>query len=564
MSQPIDRILEIAGRFAPVKKTRTGWSTQCPAHEDTNPSLSIGIGHENKVIIYCHAGCSSESVVKAFGIEMTDLFPDSKPDLVESKKSQFVTKYEYFDETNKLLFVVRRYEPKSFRPYLPGAAYAGLAEDTRRVPYHLPQLLEAVKNGEPVFIVEGEKDVETMERAGHVATTNPFGSSSWLPEFAEYCAGSSLVTIIADNDESGKKWAIEVAQSLENIQQNYEMLVTPGPTGVDITDHFEQGLAVKDLQKLESIADVIVESTNPFIVSLVDWSLLLSSNRTQQDWFCEPILASGRGHSLYSQAKVGKSYFTLPMAAKCSQGEAWLSMPEQEPRHILYADHEMTESDLWERIQDFGYDAKSDLSHLHYCLLPASEGLDTLQGGRDLVEAALDLKCELVIIDTLSRALEGEENSADSLRRFYKYTGQKLKTHKITMLRLDHSGKDEVKGTRGTSAKADDVDIVSRIRRLNDEQIEIQVTHTRIGWMPNRTKISVIRGADGVVRHTLDSNLNQFSDSAKEDATMLKLIGCDRATSHRKASLMAEEAGIDMTQLRVREALRYIKQGESL
>ena len=56
-------------------------------------------------------------------------------------------------------------------------------DDTRRVPYRLPQLLAATERGETVWIVEGEKDVHTLMRAGVTATCNPQGAGKWQPEF---------------------------------------------------------------------------------------------------------------------------------------------------------------------------------------------------------------------------------------------------------------------------------------------------------------------------------------------------------------------------------------------
>jgi hypothetical protein len=38
---------------------------QCPAHDDTSPSLKISTGRDGKVLWYCHAGCSQEQVRSA-------------------------------------------------------------------------------------------------------------------------------------------------------------------------------------------------------------------------------------------------------------------------------------------------------------------------------------------------------------------------------------------------------------------------------------------------------------------------------------------------------------------
>ena len=46
-------------------KTQNGWIARCPAHDDQKPSLSISLGKNNKVLVYCHAGCSQRDIFAA-------------------------------------------------------------------------------------------------------------------------------------------------------------------------------------------------------------------------------------------------------------------------------------------------------------------------------------------------------------------------------------------------------------------------------------------------------------------------------------------------------------------
>lgn len=48
-----------------VKRCGSGWQAICPAHEDRKPSLSIAIGTNNRLLLYCHAGCSFDAVISA-------------------------------------------------------------------------------------------------------------------------------------------------------------------------------------------------------------------------------------------------------------------------------------------------------------------------------------------------------------------------------------------------------------------------------------------------------------------------------------------------------------------
>src|SRR5262249_9150762 len=58
---------ELAQRLN-ARRSGSGWSAKCPAHDDANPSLSIKEGKDGKVLLNCFAGCSTESVVAALGL----------------------------------------------------------------------------------------------------------------------------------------------------------------------------------------------------------------------------------------------------------------------------------------------------------------------------------------------------------------------------------------------------------------------------------------------------------------------------------------------------------------
>ncbi len=72
--------------------------------------------------------------------------------------------------------------------------------------------------------------------------------------------------------------------------------------------------------------------------------------------------------------------------------------------------------------------------------------LDLPEGGRALGDLLDAVQVEypdhhpVVIIDTTGRAVQGDENSADTIRSFYRWTGLGLKQRGATWARLDHAG----------------------------------------------------------------------------------------------------------------------------
>src|SRR5262249_30841427 len=80
------------------------------------------------------------------------------------------------------------------------------------------------------------------------------------------------------------------------------------------------------------------------------------------------------------------------------------------------------------------------------------------------VEEAYGLKCELVVIDTLSRALAGgDENSGKDMGNFVKHVDRLRADTEAAVLVVHHSGKDMARGARGWSG----------IRAAVDTELEI-------------------------------------------------------------------------------------------
>lgn len=70
-----------------VRRTRRGWQTKCPAHDDRNPSLSISEG-ERGLLLKCWAGCTVEEITTALGLAVKDLFYDTVGTSCPWKKRQ--------------------------------------------------------------------------------------------------------------------------------------------------------------------------------------------------------------------------------------------------------------------------------------------------------------------------------------------------------------------------------------------------------------------------------------------------------------------------------------------
>lgn len=219
------------------------FKARCPCHKDDKASLSVSESLDGIVLVKCFAGCEFKDIIAALGIDAKDLFPPKQRTSKPKNTKKIVATYDYLDESGSLLFQKLRYEPKDFRIRRPDGAgnWKWGLSDCRRVLYHLPELIQAVKNGEMVFIVEGEKDADNLKKLGLTATTNFDGAGKWNKEYNQFLSGAK-VAILPDNDEPGQEHAQLVARSLSGIASSIKILNLPNlPEKGDVSDWLEVG-----------------------------------------------------------------------------------------------------------------------------------------------------------------------------------------------------------------------------------------------------------------------------------------------------------------------------------
>lgn len=225
------------------------YKARCPAHDDDKPSLSIREDRIGNVLLKCHAECHTEKVVQAMGLEMRDLFAQPRQ---EGQGKHIAVIYNYSDEDGNLLFQTVRYEPKDFRQRRPNGqgGWIWSLNGIRRVLYRLPEVLQAVKAGRIVFIVEGEKDADALAALEFVATCSPMGTGKWRDEYAETFRDAHVV-ILPDNDEPGRRHANQIARSILPVAKEVRLIELPNlSVKGDVSDWLGAGGNAKTLQRL--------------------------------------------------------------------------------------------------------------------------------------------------------------------------------------------------------------------------------------------------------------------------------------------------------------------------
>ncbi len=225
---------DVLGAFSGVRKTGSGWTAKCSAHEDRHASLSIGRGDDGRWLLKCHAGCSVDDILAGVNLKTSDLFPKTT---VTPRGREIVAEYDYTDEHGTVLYQTVRLQPKDFRQRRPDGrgGWDWSVSGVRRVLYRLA----ALQGQNTVFIVEGEKDVDRLAELGLTATTNAGGAGKWRDEYTKQltAAGVEQAIVIPDNDETGITHARAVSASCHAAGIKTKLVALPVAAKGDVSDY---------------------------------------------------------------------------------------------------------------------------------------------------------------------------------------------------------------------------------------------------------------------------------------------------------------------------------------
>ncbi|WP_281872867.1 AAA family ATPase [Brachybacterium paraconglomeratum] len=243
------------------------------------------------------------------------------------------------------------------------------------------------------------------------------------------------------------------------------------------------------------------------------WAEVMDGDPEPEDWLIWPLVERGKSVSLYSLAKAGKSLLVLELVAAAVAGKPALGRPGRGPIRVLYLDQENTAVDLRERLEAMDV-RPEELDGLVYLSFPAIEPLTTARGGAALAALAEEHRPDLIVLDTVSRFIDGPENDSDTWHALELHTLRGLKRAGIAVLRLDHAGKEVERGERGSSAKNSDVDASWSLTHETQRGTRTLTRRiTRNGHGPTTVLLSIEAGP---LRHTPTGGTGEHPVDAAE------------------------------------------------
>jgi hypothetical protein len=304
-----------------------GWQAQCPVHDDRKASLSMKVGDDGRVLLHCHAGCPTEEIVAALGLQWTDLFSESRRETewggpgrtrggVNGRRSRSTSESvrrlvdaEQIAEWSSALLGDRRLLDRlaelrgwtldvlhahgvgwdgerivipvtdssgvlvGVQRYLPNAERRGeqskmlSLSGSKRELFPAPERIE----GGPLWLVEGEPDALTLLSLGLYAVAVP-GADGWREDWAARFRGHDVL-VAFDCDEPGRSLAARVCRDLLSCGAASVRIIdldVSRSDGYDVGDLVRETMAAKAAdgpsrarRRLERLAESVVAVAPP-------------------------------------------------------------------------------------------------------------------------------------------------------------------------------------------------------------------------------------------------------------------------------------------------------------
>jgi len=531
---------QIAKSLGNAKRANGQWVASCPVpshgkgNGDKNPSLSVHIDDEGKVLFHCHGGCTQESVFQT--IRDMQLLPEleERPDPLANikplPKIEFQQEWQYQDEDRVTVFVKHRLRVgesgKTYRLYKvdsDGKRYPTMG-DARIVPYKLPELLNAKTAGRIIYLAEGEKAVDALMSLGVAATTAHSGAGHWPEAITEYFAGANVV-ILPDNDLSGWSYARKAAEAILPIAKAVKVVdLVLQDQGDDAYEFIEAGggraelaALVKAAPKITSVDDVTIPERLQAIQQIPPTVDMVATIAPAEDiakefapdppkeapapkptktikieswdeiqdepveWLIEGVIPKGSFTALYGPPGSFKSFIALDIAEAIATGRTWMGRPVKQTGAVLYLAGEgfggigarIKACKLHHQTEDGApiYVVRHQLN-----LRSSAEDFNALMLAVVQLVEQTGMEFSLAIVDTLARAFGGgNENSSEDMGAFITAMGKVQEFLNCALMVLHHSGKDAAKGLRGHSSLLGAVDTELELLRF-DEQLKGVIT----------------------------------------------------------------------------------------
>src|SRR6185503_3358936 len=321
--------------------------------------------------------------------------------------------------------------------------------------YRLPELIAADPKA-PVFLVEGEADVEAVRSLGYTATT-PGGACDWSPEMVSHLAKRHVI-IIPDQDSPGQKAAETWAAALEPVTASLRTLPLPAH---DFSDWMR---AVGSKEALETLLSAQDDADRA--MTFTEW---VEARSAQMEWVVDNLLCREGFSLLASKPRVGKSHLARALAVAVSHGTPFMGRVVRQG-HVLVCSIDDPSNGAVTHFKTI----VSDPTYLHVQAKRPADPVAWLR--REMNRQPY----ELVIIDTLGRfmLMEDMNNYSEFLKCSQPVIdlAREFKTHILATHHMNKGGSDNFDSILGSTGirGSTEMTILMRKRRSGLRTLETE------------------------------------------------------------------------------------------
>ncbi len=464
---PLWRVLgALPSDQAPKKSGSDSFKACCPAHEDRHASLSIGTGLNGRVLLKCFKGCTSEAIVAALGLNMSDLFE-------KSPAGNPIRRFKLINPNGKVVAThVREDVPGDKDMWWESQGKRTLnGTPLESLPlYRLPDVLNA-EPSVPVIVCEGEKAADALADIGLLAVGTVTGASCTPCEASIAALAPHEVWLWPDNDEPGRTHMQHIAERIDSAVRWIEWPTTI--EGGDAADYVVQGGTAA------GVVELLKPDQKPLSAQIRIWrgDELARAQFDPVRWAIPGILPSGLT-ILAGRPKLGKSWLVLGWSLDIARRAKVLRQIETDHGDTLYLALEDNDRRMQERQAMMLGDAGAP-----HGFHVANEWPRSNEGGLELIEQWIDTNksARLVVIDTFKRFRPKESKANrlydldyDAIAPVSALAAKK----NVAIVVVFHTNKldpsdpiDLVSGTLGLSGAADGILVLKRERGQADASL---------------------------------------------------------------------------------------------
>lgn len=235
----------------------------------------------------------------------------------DGELSYQVCRYDWTDPENpkghSKTFVQRRPDAKKAN----GWAYK--MDGVTWLPYRLPELLEDIRGGYEIFVVEGEKKVDMLRDAGIPATCNHGGAGKFPDDLVDWFKGARLI-LMPDNDDAGRDHMDMVARKVGPVAKSVKKLAIPGlPPKGGIDDWLPSGGSADQLYDLAARAEPYGDVAYKSQFGAVRW-LDFDAPGPTYEYMVKGVLTENEISMLLGESQSGKSFIAIEIAMSVARG----------------------------------------------------------------------------------------------------------------------------------------------------------------------------------------------------------------------------------------------------